>query len=91
MPAGGDAGIDRIRDHGFDLMTADGVFSWVRPDSLVQTQDSSFNSVLDFLFVAATRRAVRWRESPVDSIRRTKRFLGQGIAFVLEPNTDITL
>ncbi len=33
-------------------MTAEGVFSWVRPDTLVRTQDSSFNSVLDFVFVA---------------------------------------
>ncbi len=48
----GNAGVDRIHDRGFDLMTADGVFSWVRPGSLVRTQDSSFNSVLDFVFVA---------------------------------------
>ena len=48
----GDAGVDRLRDDGFDLMTADGVFSWVRPGRLFETQDSNFDSVLDFVFVA---------------------------------------
>ena len=48
----GDAGVDRTRDDGFYLLTADGVFSWVRPGRLVRTQDNSFNSVLDFVFVA---------------------------------------
>ena len=48
----GDAGVDRTRDDGFDLLTPEGVFSWVRPGNLVRTQDSSFNSVLDFVFVA---------------------------------------
>ena len=45
-------GVDRTRDDGFDLLTAEGVFSWVRPGSLVRTQDSSFDSVLDFVFIA---------------------------------------
>ncbi len=48
----GDAGLDRNRDEGFDLLTADGVFSWVRPGQLVETEDSNFDSVLDFVFVS---------------------------------------
>lgn len=40
-------------DKGYDLMTADGVFEWVRPKTLVKTQCSEkYNSVLDFAFVA---------------------------------------
>jgi hypothetical protein len=41
------------RDPGFDAMTRDGTFIWVKPETLVKTQASdSFNSVLDFVFVA---------------------------------------
>jgi endonuclease/exonuclease/phosphatase family protein len=40
-------------DQGYDLMTAAGVFRWVRPAKLVKTECSaSFDSVLDFVFVA---------------------------------------
>ncbi len=47
----GDAKDDWPRDEAFDLMTQDGVFSWIRPDQLIKTHDSNFNSVLDFIFL----------------------------------------
>jgi endonuclease/exonuclease/phosphatase family metal-dependent hydrolase len=47
------------RNKGFDLLTKDGVFVWVRPERLIKTQSSNFNSVLDFVFVAGT--AVGWK------------------------------
>ena len=43
---------DADHDAGFDGMTADGVFAWVRPAELVRTQCSAHDSVLDFVFVA---------------------------------------
>ncbi|MCB9676648.1 MAG: endonuclease/exonuclease/phosphatase [Alphaproteobacteria bacterium] len=40
-------------DAGYDLMTANSTWVWVRPDTLIATQCSySFNGVLDFAFVA---------------------------------------
>jgi endonuclease/exonuclease/phosphatase family metal-dependent hydrolase len=48
----GDAGVP-FRDRGFDEMTQDGVFVWVRPQRLFKTNaDEDFNTVLDFIFVA---------------------------------------
>jgi endonuclease/exonuclease/phosphatase family metal-dependent hydrolase len=45
-------------DQGFDEMTRDGVFVWVRPTMLVNTQCSrQFNSVLDFIFAAGPAKA----------------------------------
>jgi endonuclease/exonuclease/phosphatase family metal-dependent hydrolase len=53
---GGDNG---NRDPGFDLMTADAAFVWIRPDVIVATICSTrYNSVLDFIFVA--NDAVNW-------------------------------
>lgn len=50
--ARGDAGVP-FRDRGFDAMTQDGIFTWVRPERLVKTNaDDDFNTVLDFIFVA---------------------------------------
>jgi len=47
------------RDRGFDLLTQDEVFRWVKPTAFVKTQCSpAFNSVLDFVFVAG--EAKRW-------------------------------
>ncbi|WP_448380777.1 endonuclease/exonuclease/phosphatase family protein [Gloeomargarita sp.] len=47
----------RQRDQGFDLLTQDGVFRWVKPAVLVKTQCSpQFNSVLDFVFVAGAAK-----------------------------------
>jgi endonuclease/exonuclease/phosphatase family metal-dependent hydrolase len=44
-------------DRGYDLMTLDGLWRWVRPQSLIKTQCSdSFDSVLDFVFVAGPAR-----------------------------------
>jgi hypothetical protein len=44
---------DEDHDAGYDLLTADGVFAWVRPEApLVPTQYSEHESVLDFIFVA---------------------------------------
>jgi endonuclease/exonuclease/phosphatase family metal-dependent hydrolase len=41
------------RDRGFDEMTRNGEFVWVRPPLLVKTNaDDGFNTVLDFVFVA---------------------------------------
>lgn len=37
---------------GFGDLTACDRFSWLKPESLVKTQDSSFNSILDFIFLA---------------------------------------
>jgi hypothetical protein len=44
---------DTNHDRGYDLMTAGGIFSWVRPpDPLIPTNCSTHRSVLDFVFVA---------------------------------------
>jgi hypothetical protein len=52
-------GGDVDRDRGFDLLTSDGVFTWVRPARLIRTQCSvvstglcRYDSVLDFVFIA---------------------------------------
>ena len=40
------------RDRGFDLMTQDDVFAWVRPNPLAVSHCSDrYNSILDFIFV----------------------------------------
>lgn len=40
------------RDLGFDLLTQNEVFRWVKPEVLISTQCSSeFNTILDFIFV----------------------------------------
>jgi hypothetical protein len=50
---------DSDHDWGYDLLTADGVFVWVRPETLVKTQCSSYwDSVLDFVFVSG--EATTW-------------------------------
>jgi hypothetical protein len=49
-----------VHDPGYDLLTVDGIFTWVRPPQLIRTQ-CSFNSMLDFIFVAG--EAQRWRGS----------------------------
>lgn len=49
---------DADHDQGYDLLTAGGIFTWVRPERLVRTQCTArgngckFNSVLDFVFLA---------------------------------------
>ncbi len=52
-------------DLGYDLLTADDHFTWVRPPTLVTTQCSGwpceFNSVLDFTFTAGAAQS--WRAS----------------------------
>lgn len=49
----GEGDEDHARDAGFDLMTSEGVFTWVRPEDLVPTQYSAgFSSVLDFVFTS---------------------------------------
>lgn len=43
---------DQNHDQGYDNMTAQGVFRWIRPDKLIKTQGSDkYNSVLDFIFL----------------------------------------
>lgn len=44
-------GGDTDHDAGYDLLTAEGALEWVRPDPLIRTQCSGFDSVLDFVFV----------------------------------------
>ena len=43
---------DSDHDEGYDNMIVNGVFEWVRPATLYKTQDSSYNGVLDFVFVS---------------------------------------
>ena len=40
--------------NGYDNLTKDEVFIWVRPDVLEKAHASDYNSVLDFVFVAGT-------------------------------------
>lgn len=48
----GDLGVPH-RDGGFDALTKDSKFKWVRPERLVKSQASDdFNTLLDFVFVA---------------------------------------
>jgi len=54
-------GGDSDHDAGYDHMTADGIFRWVRPDPLLRTQCSNHDSVLDFVFVAGP--ALAWQAS----------------------------
>ena len=51
---------DTVHDRGYDLLIVDGVLTWVRPPQLIRTQ-CSFNSVLDFVFVAGAAR--QWSAS----------------------------
>lgn len=53
-------GGDTNHDRGYDLLTEDGVFEWVRPDVLVRTQYSRSYppSVLDFVFLANEEGAI---------------------------------
>lgn len=60
------------RDLGFDLMTAEGIFTWVRPQPLTTTYCSDrYNSILDFVFVGGgaaqwpvTEAAVPYSDTP---------------------------
>ena len=46
-------GGDAHHDLGYDRMTEDGVFTWVRPERLIKSQcDEEYDSVLDFVFVS---------------------------------------
>jgi hypothetical protein len=49
---------DIDHDQAYDNMTAQNIFVWVRPETIIYTQDSDFNSVLDFVFVSGS--AKRW-------------------------------
>jgi hypothetical protein len=51
---------ETVHDQGYALLTAEGIFAWIRPAHLIRTQ-CSFNSVSDFAFVAGA--AQRWRAS----------------------------
>ena len=48
---------ERDHDAGYDNLTADGVWAWVRPAALVSTQDSRYDDVLDFIFTANAAQA----------------------------------
>ncbi|BBM88226.1 endonuclease/exonuclease/phosphatase [Candidatus Uabimicrobium amorphum] len=41
---------DFDHDRGYDYLVAGNVTQWVRPQKLIRTQDSKYNSVLDFVF-----------------------------------------
>lgn len=43
---------DRKHDEAYDMLTVGDVFSWVRPDALVRTQNNRANDVQDFVFVS---------------------------------------
>lgn len=43
---------DTNHDKGYDNMVINGVFTWVRPETLVKTHCSHHNGVLDFVFVS---------------------------------------
>jgi hypothetical protein len=59
---------DRQRDRGYDLMTVDSVFTWVRPQRLVRTQCSPrYDTILDFVFVTASARAWAPRSEIVEA------------------------
>lgn len=48
---------DRNHDAGFDKMTAEGHWAWVRPKTLVRSQcNPNYNSILDFVFVSVAAR-----------------------------------
>lgn len=47
---------DAYHDAGYDLLTLDGVFAWVRPEELVKTQNSRYDSVVDFAFTSRPER-----------------------------------
>ena len=51
-------GGERDHDAGYDNLTADGVWKWVRPAALVSTQDSRYDDVLDLLTSNATSVSV---------------------------------
>lgn len=54
------------RDAGFDLMTHNEAFVWVRPENLVATFCSSkYNSILDFVFVANAAKTWTVKSSEV--------------------------
>jgi endonuclease/exonuclease/phosphatase family metal-dependent hydrolase len=54
------AGFGEDRDAGFDLFQAGGVFTWVRPNTYVYTQESEYRSILDYVFIAG-RDTWTWR------------------------------
>ncbi|MCP5003634.1 MAG: hypothetical protein GY941_06720 [Planctomycetes bacterium] len=43
---------DTNHDEGYDNMIANSVYEWIRPATLHKTNDSHYNSVLDFVFVS---------------------------------------
>jgi endonuclease/exonuclease/phosphatase family metal-dependent hydrolase len=55
------AGGETDHDRGFDEMTADNVFAWVKPAAIIKTNCSPHNSVLDFVFVSGA--AQQWSSS----------------------------
>lgn len=48
---------DSNHDQGYDLMTADQIFRWVRPPALIPTNCSFHQSVLDFVFVSGAAQS----------------------------------
>ncbi|MEB3280865.1 MAG: endonuclease/exonuclease/phosphatase family protein [Lyngbya sp.] len=45
---------DSKRDQGYDLLTENQVFTWVRPQEIIATHCSSrYNTVLDFVFISS--------------------------------------
>ncbi len=54
---------DEDHDAGYDLLTKDAVFWWVRPERLVPTNSSGYNSVLDFVFASGDAAGWQYRSN----------------------------
>ena len=51
---------EQLHGRGFDYLTANQVFKWVRPKRLVRTHcDRAYNTVVDFIFVGG--KAKKWK------------------------------
>ncbi|MGB3532763.1 MAG: endonuclease/exonuclease/phosphatase family protein [Microcoleaceae cyanobacterium] len=53
---------EKKHDKGYDLLTENGIFTWIRPELILATHCSQkYNSVLDFVFVSGS--AQTWKSS----------------------------
>jgi len=53
---------DQDHDQGYDNMIKNGIFTWVRPATLIRSQCSeTFDSVLDFVFTSTS--ALGWQKT----------------------------
>ena len=53
---------EKKHDKGYDLLTENGIFTWIRPELILATHCSQkYNSVLDFVFVSGSAKT--WESS----------------------------